>query len=96
MGTPAGCGSIVRRKRHAPRVDRTGKGRFEADLNTNDKISVRGLLDARAIFSTRWHCNALEDYPSFRCSSSSDQTSSKQAVCTSSSATAAAIALPSI
>src|SRR5262249_54487435 len=38
----------------------------------------------------------VEHYASFRCSSSSDQTSSKQAVCASSSATASAIALPSM
>ena len=51
---------------------------------------------AGAIFPTRWHRSAIEHYASFRCSSSSDQTSSKQAVCASSSATASAIALPSM
>jgi hypothetical protein len=36
-----------------------------------------------AFFSTRWHRTALGHYASFRCSSTSDQTTGKQAVCAS-------------
>src|SRR5262249_6215399 len=81
------------RQRSIGRQDRNGA------LNTRRRRSIwlcEKIGPVGAISSTRWHCSVLERYASFRCSSSSCQISSKPVVCASSSATASAIALPSI
>jgi ferredoxin-nitrate reductase len=66
------------------------------DLVTGAPISSESYRARNPAGGAILRAAEYENYASLRCSSSSDQTSSKQAVCASSSATASAIALPSM